>query len=173
MSFFAGRLTIGAYEREGRFGNLQFRIANVTDPFHRPMIDIHVLITPRVMLLDLAGISDTLRLAVELGASYNIHYVGPAPKAGSSIGLTLSGIARLPESLPAGATVIVPGATQAVVDYRSAEARQAIDWLANTVTSAHRLCTVCSGAFLAARAGLLRHKTCTTHHSLTARLTPE
>ena len=134
------------------------------------MTDIYVLVVPRLMLLDLAGISDTLRLASELGASYNIHHVGPAPRATSSVGLSLSGIAPLPEHLPAGATVIVPGATQADVDYESPEAVVAVDWLANTVTSAHRLCTVCSGVFLAARAGLLRGKACTTHHQLTGRL---
>ncbi|MEO6898167.1 MAG: helix-turn-helix domain-containing protein [Caldimonas sp.] len=137
------------------------------------MTDVYVLIAPRVMLLDLAGIADTFRLAVELGASYRMHHIGATAQSTSSIGLSLSGIAPLPEKLPDGAIVILPGATHSSVDYATSEAGTAIEWLADTVTSAHRLCTVCSGAFLAARAGLLRGKSCTTHHSLTERLAQE
>lgn len=137
------------------------------------MIDVYIVVLPGAMLLDLAGVGDTIRLATELGASYRLHYVGPAGNAASSVGLTLSGIARLPETLPPGAVVIVPGATHFELDYRSAEASDAARWLAEKVTPAHRLCTVCSGVFLAARAGLLRGKTCTTHHHLTDRLDRE
>jgi transcriptional regulator GlxA family with amidase domain len=41
------------------------------------------------------------------------------------------------------------------------------------VSPAQLLCTVCSGAFLAAESGLLDGRTCTTHHSLTERLARE
>ena len=137
------------------------------------MKDIYILIVPGTMLMDLAGISDTFRLATELGAYYSVHHVGPSKQSISSIGLSLSGIAPLPERLMDGAVVIVPGAAKAEVDYESVESRVAAKWMAETVTSAHRLCTVCSGAFLAAKAGLLAGRTCTTHHLLTERLARE
>ena len=135
--------------------------------------DIHVLVVPGTMLIDLAGISDTFRLAIELGASYRLHHVGPSIQSASSIGLSLSGITPLPGGMADGDTLIVPGAMNSAVDYQSPEAAVAIDWMTRTVTTAQRLCTVCSGVFLAARAGLLAGRTCTTHHSLTDRLAHE
>lgn len=138
-----------------------------------PVRDIYVLIVPGTMLIDLAGISDTFRLAIALGASYSIQHVGPSIQSSSSIGLSLSGIAPLPSRMTAGGTLIVPGAANAEQDYQSRESAVAAKWMAGAVTSAQRLCTVCSGAFLAAKAGLLDGRTCTTHHSLTDRLASE
>ncbi|MEO7937513.1 MAG: helix-turn-helix domain-containing protein [Burkholderiaceae bacterium] len=137
------------------------------------MTDVYILMVPGIMLLDLAGTSDTLRLASEIGAEYNIRHVGPTAQCRTSIGLSISGIAPLPHTLSSGAIVLVPGSTDCETDYRSPEASAVASWMSETVTSTHRLCTVCSGAFLAARAGLLRGKTCTTHHSLTERLARE
>ena len=134
------------------------------------MTDLYLLVVPGTMLLDLASMADTFRLAGELGASYRLRFVGPSARCASSIGLALAGIEPLPETLADDATVIVPGASNAEADYRSAEARRAVDWLSVAVNSSHRLCTVCSGAFLAAEAGLLEGKTCTTHHLLADRL---
>ena len=134
------------------------------------MTDVYVLITPQVMLLDMAAISDTFRIATQLGGSYKLFHIGPSPTATTSTGLVLSGIAPLPDVLAEGAIVIVPGCVQASVDYVTREGRAAAEWLSSHITSAQRLCTVCSGVFLAGRAGLLRGKTCTTHHSLTDRL---
>lgn len=136
----------------------------------RHVKEIYILIVPGTMLMDLAGISDTLRLAVELGASYSIKHVGPTAQSSSSIGLALSGIAPLPTRMPEGSTLIVPGVMNAQRDYRSRESDIAANWMARAVTDAQRLCTVCSGAFLAAKAGLLTGRSCTTHHSLTDRL---
>jgi transcriptional regulator GlxA family with amidase domain len=134
------------------------------------MREINIVVVPGVMLADLAGIGDTFRLAVELGASYDVRYVGPVGTAESSVGLSLSGIARLPTSVSVDCTVVIPGATHYETDYERPQANEAAAWLAETITPGVRLCTVCSGAFLAAKAGLLRGKTCTTHHHLTDEL---
>lgn len=134
------------------------------------MTEVYILVVPRTMLLDLASMADTFRIAIELGASYRLHCVGPSAECASSIGLSLGEIGPLPETLGDGSIVVVPGASRSEVDYQSAEARIAVNWLSDTVTSSHRLCTVCSGAFLAAEAGLLQGKICTTHHLLADRL---
>ncbi len=134
------------------------------------MKDVYLLVVRGTMLMDLAGISDTFRLATEFGAAYTVHHIGPSRKCLASIGLSLSGIAPLPRKLTDSALVIVPGAAHAEVDFESADAKAAARWLAETVTPAQRLCTVCSGVFLAAKAGLLAGRTCTTHHLLTERL---
>jgi transcriptional regulator GlxA family with amidase domain len=125
------------------------------------------------MLLDFAGTSETLRVAADFGAPLRIHHVGPADQPRTSLGLSLGGLQPLPPSLPRGAIVIIPGVERSARDYLRPEARQAAAWLARVVGPAQLLCTVCSGAFLAAEAGLLVDHTCTTHHTLTSRLARE
>ena len=125
------------------------------------------------MLLDFAGTSETLRVAADYGAPLQLHYVGPADQPASSLGLSLGGVAPLPGSLPPGAIVVIPGVEKSARDYRRPEARHAATWLARNVGPEQLLCTVCSGVFLAARAGLLVDHSCTTHHTLTARLAAE
>ncbi len=125
------------------------------------------------MLLDFAGTSETLRVAAELGAPLRIHHVGPADQPRTSLGLSLGGVQPLPEALPRGAIVVIPGVERSARDYLRPEAHRAAAWLAGAVGPEHLLCTVCSGAFLAAQAGLLLDHACTTHHTLTARLARE
>jgi transcriptional regulator GlxA family with amidase domain len=125
------------------------------------------------MLIDLGGTAETFRIANELGARYRMHFIGPAARATSSIGLDVCGIQPLPSRLPPGAIVLIPGAAHSATDYQGEEAKACAAWLGRTVTADHRLCTVCSGVFLAAQSGLLRGRTCTTHHMLTERLARE
>ena len=125
------------------------------------------------MLLDFAGTSETLRVAADYGAPFRVHYVGPADRPRSSIGLGLAGVEPLPERLAPGAIVVIPGVEKSARDYRLPEAKRAAAWLARTVGPEQLLCTVCSGAFLAAESGLLQDHLCTTHHSLTRRLATE
>jgi len=138
-----------------------------------PETDIYFLVLPGTMLLDFAGTAESFRVAADFGARFRLHYVAPAGQAMSSLGLTLGGLEPLPGALPAGAIVLVPGVVCSAKDYRLPEAQVAARWLARTVGPEQLLCTVCSGAFLAAESGLLDGRSCTTHHSLTARLARE
>ena len=45
-----------------------------------------------------------------------------------------------------------------------------VDWLRTAVRPDYKLISICSGALLAARAGLLDGHACTTHHSCCAEL---
>jgi putative intracellular protease/amidase len=124
-------------------------------------------------LLDLAGPAEIFRTAQRFGVDIELRYIGPAPAIGSSVGIALAGIAPLPESVPDGSILVIPGATDSLNDYKRPEAQAAIAWLARVVTAEHTLCAVCSAAFLAARAGLLDGRQCTTHFSLQQRLARE
>ena len=132
--------------------------------------DIYFLVLPGTMLLDFAGTAESFRVAADFGARFRLHYVAPSGQALSSLGLTLGGLEPLPDHLPMGAIVLVPGVACSAKDYLLPEARTAAQWLAQSVGPGQLLCTVCSGAFLAAESGLLDGRSCTTHHSLTARL---
>ena len=132
--------------------------------------DIYFLVLPGTMLLDFAGTAESFRVATEYGARFRLHYIAPAAQAPSSLGLTLGGLEPLPGRLADGAIVLIPGVACSAKDYLLPEAVAAARWLADAVGPGQILCTVCSGAFLAAESGLLDGRSCTTHHSLTARL---
>ncbi len=137
------------------------------------IIPVYVVIPPRVLLLDVAGPLEVLRKAnlEQHKVRFDVHYIGPAPTALSSIGLPVAGVEPLPEAFPDDALVIVSGAADvplgdAEID-RSADAaleKEIVLWLRRAVRPGVRLVTICSGALLAARAGLLDGYSCTTHH---------
>ena len=129
------------------------------------MLHVHFVVLPQVYLLDLAGIADALRCANRLAGHevFTMHYHGIETEAPTSLGLPLGGLTPLPGTLGDGALVVVAGVTP-ISAMQSAAATVAARWLARHVTPRHRLACVCAGAFLAARAGLLDGRECTTHH---------
>lgn len=146
---------------------------------HPIAIPVFVVVPPRVLLLDIAGPIEVLRkanLEQDL-ATFTIAYVGPRPETGSSIGLGITGIQPLPDVLPDHALVIMPGNADVPMGEgqpdRQEDARQEaaiVDWLKQVIRPGVRLASICSGALIAARAGLLDGYDCTTHHGCTTDL---
>ena len=133
----------------------------------------------RVLLLDIAGPLEVLRRAnVEQELlRFQIFYVGSNPSVASSVGISLSNIAPFPSRLPDEAMIVVPGSADQVAFAKdiSEEAvgldeRAIVNWLGDHVRPGQTLITICSGALLAARAGLLDGYSCTTHHTECAEL---
>jgi transcriptional regulator GlxA family with amidase domain len=146
-------------------------------------VAVFVVVPPRLLLLDLAGPLEVLRWAnqVQSAVRFEVRYVGPSASLQTSIGLALARIEPLPASLPPAALVILPGDVEQVMrcgqDSPSgscaadAAAEDAIvAWLRATIAPTHKLICICSGALIAARAGLLDDHACTTHHSCCAEL---
>jgi transcriptional regulator GlxA family with amidase domain len=142
-------------------------------------IPVTVVLPPRTLLLDVAGPIEVLRKAnLEQDAiRFDVCYVGPSPEVTSSIGLPLSGIEPLPDGLPEGTLLVLPGNTAAVLGAPpgpsardDADEAAIVAWLGRTVGPRHRLVCICSGALLAGRAGLLDGLDCTTHHACAADL---
>ena len=137
-------------------------------------IPVVVVLPPQTLLLDVAGPAEVLRKAnlEQADVRFDLRYVGPAPAVTSSVGLTLSGIEPLPGSLPDDAIVMVSGDTQVVlqagdrpvIEGSDVETAAIVDWLRRKVKPGHTLISICSGALLSARAGLLDGHLCTTHH---------
>lgn len=137
-------------------------------------IPVFVVLGPRTLLLDIAGPLEVLRRAnaEQDGVHFDVQYIGPVATIPSSIGLTLADIAPLPPELPADAFVIVPGSIDSVGPgerpsvrtFGDAE-RQIVAWLKRAVAPETMLISICSGALLSARAGLLDGHSCTTHHT--------
>jgi transcriptional regulator GlxA family with amidase domain len=143
-------------------------------------ITIFMVVPPRVLLLDVAGPMEVLRKAnlEQAAVQFTVAYVGPSPDIGSSIGLGVHGIAPLPQSLPDGCMVVIAGSTEQPLGGPSAnpaedaaQEQAIVDWLRQTVRPSMRLVSICSGALLVARAGLLDGYECTTHHATIDALT--
>ncbi|WP_224703037.1 GlxA family transcriptional regulator [Devosia aquimaris] len=143
-------------------------------------IPTFVVVPAHTLLLDVAGPMEVLRKANQFqsAVAFDVTYVSPLPEVTSSIGLTLSGLAPLPDHLPPGALVIVSGDTDAVmptgnlgaIEPARAGSDAIVTWLSQLAGADVQLVCICSGAMLAARAGLLDGRACTTHFADCARL---
>ena len=93
----------------------------------------------------------------------------------TSIGITLAAIEPLPQELPSQSWVVLAGDVEYVMlsggahgPGKSAADKEAekviVTWLRRTVRPGHKLISICTGALIAARAGLLDGYSCTTHY---------
>lgn len=138
-------------------------------------IPTYVVLPARTLLLDVAGPVEVLRKANQLqqAVRYDVRFVGALPRVTSSIGLTLSDIAPLPETIEDGAMIVLSGDTELILGHEDGSDIEAlregadavVDWLRRLVRPGTRLVSICSGALLAGRAGLLDGHACTTHFS--------
>lgn len=142
-------------------------------------IDVTVIVPPRALLLDIAGPIEVLRRAnlEQHDVRFGVRYASASRDVASSIGLTLSGFDALPDALDDDAMIVVPGNADNIAfgdDPSDADVARdeaaIVSWLARIVRPSHTLVTICSGALLAARAGLLDGHECTTHFSVCGKL---
>jgi transcriptional regulator GlxA family with amidase domain len=118
----------------------------------------------RAILLDLAGPADAFRNAnTKVPDSYRLRFVAPSPKLDAAIGLELGNLEPLPARLPDGAILVLTGVAGESLPLDSLETRSLTNWLGSGVTNNALLLCVCSGSVLAAKAGLLAGRECTTH----------
>lgn len=134
-------------------------------------LSVWFLTLPGVMALDITGPAETLRLA---GDDTALHYIGPDDSVLSSTQMTFSGILPLPDTLPAGSVLIIPGLENSQQQLSTPQAQAARAWLVRQQQAIRQqqitLVCICAGALLAAQAGLLDGIACTTHHQVIARL---
>jgi len=140
-------------------------------------IPVFVVVPPRLLLLDVAGPLEVLRQAnrVQSSVRFEVRYIGPTSSLQTSIGITLAAIEPLPQELPPQSWVVLAGDVEYVMLCGGAhgvgksaadeEAERAIvTWLKTSVRPGHKLISICTGALIAARAGLLDGYSCTTHY---------
>lgn len=129
-----------------------------------PVRDVVFALLPRVVLLDVAGPADAFRNANnKVPNSYRLRFTGAASRVKSAIGLELGGLEPLPPTLPDGAIVVLTGVAGATMSLQEPETQAVTEWLASGVTRNGLLLCVCAGSVVAAKAGLLRGRECTTH----------
>ncbi len=143
-------------------------------PDDDPPVEVLFLLLPNSLVLDWAGPAEALRLANQAlqragrPPRFRLRFVGPQPQAIGSVGAQIAALEPLPESLAAPSWVVLVGSPDETLDLDDAASRAATHWLRRLAGSfgqhGNRLITVCAGALLAGRAGLLAGRRVTTHH---------
>lgn len=135
-------------------------------------IDVLFIILPDTLLLDWAGPAEAFRIANQISvlrgdqARFNLRFAGPRSEAPSSVGAVIAHLEPLPATLPPESWVVLSGSPTLPVHADAQVSKQVVNWLARVRPgdSGIRLVTICSGAVLAGRAGLLKDRSATTHH---------
>jgi transcriptional regulator GlxA family with amidase domain len=147
------------------------------------LIDLLFVIAPHSLLLDIAGPAEAFRLAnlhrERRGQPprFRLRFAGPARAAPTSVGLALANLEPLPERLTTPTWVVLVGQPAAELGQVTPPIAATARWLKLllgepllTENTPHRVIAICSGTLLAARAGLLGRRRCTTHHELLSQL---
>jgi transcriptional regulator GlxA family with amidase domain len=147
------------------------------------LIDVLFVIPPHSLLLDIAGPAEAFRLAnLHRDARgqpprFRLRFAGPEATPATSVGLGLADLEPLPDRLLSPTWVVLVGQPSAQLHRITPAIAATARWLKLVVGDSlratdppHRVLAICSGALLAARAGLLAGRRCTTHHELLPRL---
>lgn len=130
---------------------------------------IFFVVLPQVHILDLGGPMQIFATLTELSlAKIDIQCVGPETRLQSFQGPFLNAIAPLPKRLTEGDVVIVVGSKVQPGPLPTPDQKKVMQWLTETgskLASGVSIASVCTGALLLARAGLLDGRFCTTHHN--------
>jgi transcriptional regulator GlxA family with amidase domain len=129
-------------------------------------------ITADVHILDLAGALQAFYEAAYYGQPYDIIYISDRVDQVCSAQLQLAGLKDYTTvDISATDIFIIPG-----FDLR--QLKEPVDeafttWLRKADAAGATICSICTGAFALARAGLLDNRECTTHWKYTERLRRE
>ena len=130
---------------------------------------IFFVVPPEVQLLDIAGPAHVFYEAREYGASITPYYLSmrvDETEARSSAGLSFSSIQDFRNfSLDANDLLFVPGLESSVFNDEvfQIQSKPFYNWLGNQYKQGAMICSVCTGAYVLAEAGLLDGRSCTTH----------
>jgi transcriptional regulator GlxA family with amidase domain len=136
-------------------------------------IEVLFVVLPDSLALDWAGPAEAFRIAnqslarLEQAAQFKLRFIGPQPQTQSSVGLQWTGIEALPTQLPANTWLVLLGRPDEAADRNLPALREVTHWLrgiSRQLTAPNRLITICSGAVIAAQAGLMANARATTHH---------
>ncbi len=127
-------------------------------------------------MLDLSGPLQAFLAAGQALPDYTIGHCSFQTDIGDSSGLHFSKLDHYTKvRLREGDYLFVPGFSKRLLSEQGfqKEWEGVYDWLRNLSASGVKVCSVCSGAFILARAGLLSGKRCTTHWSVIPMLREE
>lgn len=125
--------------------------------------NIYFYIPKELHLLDLSGVLQAFQEANDLGCDYQFKFISKDAQVLTSAGLALTAIQPFGQFAPSDLDMIfVPGFDQHQ-EINTHEYTDFFLWLHKAAKNGVAICSICTGAFLLAKAGLLNHKQCTTH----------
>ncbi len=140
---------------------------------------IYCILGADMLLIDFAGAITPFLFAKTYGVDLQFHFISPNGQlpliSGLAASPTINNIEPMPKQIAADDIVMVFGANDANTALASPISDQIITWLAAKTHSNQTIISVCIGALLLAKAGLLKGKYCTTFYSRLddlARLSP-
>lgn len=131
---------------------------------------VYFYIPQQVTLLDLSGVLEVFQEAIRLGFMYDLQFISSQSAVVCSSGLELAALTHFSKTNPQeNDLVFIAGSSTNQIDLDLEDA-SFFNWLQEANDSQTTICSICSGAFLLAKAGLLDHKECTTHWKLIEKL---
>jgi len=131
---------------------------------------VYFYIPKQVTLLDLSGVVEVFQEAIGLGFQYELQFISSTSSVDSSSGLELAALTHFSKTKPKeNDLVFISGTSTQQIDL-NAEDDSFFEWLQEVNENKTTICSICSGAFFLAKAGLLNHKECTTHWKLVDKL---
>ncbi len=124
---------------------------------------VYFYIPERVTLLDLSGVLQVFEEAKILGFNYQFEFISNQSTIKSSSGLKLSALKHFGETIPTKNDIIFISGSSLHQMIHCNEDQTFFDWLKRANANKTTICSICSGAFLLAKAGLLNNKECTAH----------
>jgi transcriptional regulator GlxA family with amidase domain len=126
-------------------------------------------IPPSVHMLDMSGPVHAFYSADKINNQYDIKYCSITETIDDSTGMHISGLADYRTlHLHENDYLFVPGFSKKFLDdnTHNKEWKDFYVWMNTLAAEGVHICSVCMGAFVLARAGLLTGKKCTTHWSV-------
>ncbi len=138
---------------------------------------VSILIFPQFRLLDFACIADVFTLANERNERehnddtrhYHVEYFAVDKGPIQSSSNTTIQVDKTYRDIVHNDTIIICGGYEGIISHLNDD-QQLLNWLVMKQKTVRRLASVCTGAFLLARAGLLNHITAATHWYYAERL---
>lgn len=123
------------------------------------MQQVVFLVLPNVEILDVAGPLQVLHEANGYGAQYQMRFCALRDTTGTAQGISFAALEPL-ITLASKDVVIVPGIPFASID---AIDKKVVEWVRHGYEVGAKLYSICTGAFIFGKAGLLDGRQCTTH----------
>ncbi len=130
------------------------------------------LILPHIHLLDLAGADQVFHEAIEQGATIEMIYCSIGEPIVTSTNLPFGKLINYSKvTIFKGDYIFIPGAEVNYLISRKINAeKKLLQWVKDSYLKGANICSICTGAFFLAMAGLLDGRKCTTHWKRTSQL---
>lgn len=133
---------------------------------------IAFLILPKIHLLDFAGPDQVFYEAIDYGADIELEYCCLNDQNETSTRFPIGRLKHYNEvKLKKGDYLLIPGSdTHHLLSEEIRSQKDLFEWLKMAHITGVNLCSICTGAYVLALAGLLDNRKCTTHWKHTAKL---